>query len=157
MDYFKIWLDGNRDHPALVSRSYKSFYQNTNRTPYVGRINEELDTYGDAVLKLAICTILYDRPDVDKENITELKIKYETDKALVGVVARHYDLLEYIKFDRNNSHIPTDYSYRDDSYKYIATALEAALAAIYIEEKQSMNKIIKIVECWMRLIDEAKE
>ena len=156
MDLFKIWLDGNRDHSALVSRSYKSFYQNENRMPYVGKINEELDTYGDAVLKLAICAILYDRKDVDKENITELKIKYETDKALVGVIARHYDLIDYIKFDRNNGKIPTDYDYRDDGYKYIATALEASLAAIYIEENRSIKKILEIVEGWMRLVDEAK-
>ena len=68
--------------------------------------NVTLATYGDAVLKLALCELLLDRV----EELTIEKAKYESDVSLVQI-AEHYHLLEYLHFAKNNPQIPQDYRY----------------------------------------------
>ncbi len=138
---------------ALTARSYK----NIDRSLADREDNDELATYGDALLKWALCEVLFDKV----KNITVAKQKYESDEVLVKVVARHYHLLDYIRFDKNNPNIPKDYSYKredkDDKppHKYIATAAEAVLAAIYLDRGRDADCVRQIVARWTALIDQA--
>lgn len=112
-------------------------------------------TYGDALLKLALCQILFEE---NVKNITEEKKNYESDDVLVRVVAEKYSLIQYIRFDRGNKNIPQNYNYEkkgDDSpHKYIATAVEALLAAIYLDHNKDFDFVVDIVRKWKMLIDE---
>ena len=114
--------------------------------------NRELATYGDALLKFVLSELLLDQVG----NITEEKKKYESDEVLVKVIARHYDLCRYIRLDDSNDDIPRDYEYTESkhkSYKYIATAVEALLAAYYLDHGKELGLICKIVEKWKDVID----
>ena len=144
---------------ALTSRSYKNLFQRENGFPLSDEnINVELATYGDALLKLAFCKILFDDAVL---NITVEKQKYEADKVLVEIIAQHYELLKYIRFDRENVDIPQDYEYseptqkgKDSPSKYIATAVEALIAAIYLDNKEDFRIVVDIAKHWKRLIDD---
>ena len=109
----------------------------------IEEVNTELATYGDALLKFTLCELFLDR--VNK--LSAVKQNYESDVALVGVAER-YDLLRYLHFDRSDRRIPQDYSVRpvpldcppdeerrlrsdNEKHKYIATAVEALLGAMY--------------------------
>ena len=133
---------------ALTSSSYK----NVDHTLTDEGINRELATYGDALLKLAFCKILFDEK---VENITVEKQNYESDEVLVKIVAPYYDLLKKIKFDENNKEIPQDYEYKDEKHKYIATAVEALLAAYYLDNSKDFSLVLEIVREWKRLIDKS--
>lgn len=150
-DIFENYLnnkenDKNKDI-ALTSRSYKNIDHSLNDE----EINDKfLATYGDALLKLALCKILYEEK---VEKITEEKKKYECDEVLVSFVAKNYDLLSYIKYDDKDEKIPKDYDYKNESYKYIATAVEALLAAFYLENKENFSSVVELVRKWKELID----
>ena len=133
---------------ALTSSSYK----NMDHTLTDKDINRELATYGDALLKLAFCKILFDEK---VENITVEKQNYESDEVLVKIVAPYYDLLKKIKFDEKNKEIPQDYEYKDEKHKYIATAVEALLAAYYLDNSEDFSLVLEIVREWKRLIDKS--
>ena len=134
---------------ALTASSYK----NVEHALTDKDTNCKLAVYGDVLLKLALCKILFD----DKvENITVEKQKYESDKILVEVIARHYKLIDEIKFDRSNDKIPQDYDYKDDNRKYIATAVEALLAAYYLDCDKNFESVFAVVSEWKKLIDESK-
>ena len=84
----------------------------------------------------------------------------KSDEVLVEVIARHYELLKYICFDNNDGNIPQDYDYRKPSKKrkvsrskYIATAVEALIAAIYLDNEENMDLILEITAGWKTLID----
>lgn len=126
--------------------------------------NHTLATYGDAVLKLALCEILLDRV----EELTEEKKKYESDVALIRV-AKYYGLLDYLRFDRRNPQIPKDYHTQilnpsfshskkervrkfNRRHKYIATAIEAVLGAMY-RSHRDFGEIVEVVRTWMRILD----
>ncbi len=126
--------------------------------------NVTLATYGDAVLKLALCEILLDR----FEELTIEKAKYESDVTLVRI-AKHYDLIRYLDFDRTDRMIPQDYNCRrlEPSFgqskkerirkhnrqrKYIATAVEAVLGAMY-KDHRDIGEIIGVVRGWIALLD----
>lgn len=137
---------------ALTDRSYKNVDHNQTTDE-----NRMLATYGDALLKLALCQILFER---NIKNITVEKQPYESDEHLVKIVAKEYGLLEYIHFDDNDKKIPQDYDYnppskrgKDSTHKYIATALEALLAAFYLDHQQDFGLVVEVVEDWKRLID----
>ena len=137
---------------ALTASSYK----NVDHSLTDNDINRELATYGDALLKLALCKILFNEK---VENITDKKQKYESDEVLVTVVAKHYDLLKKIKFDENDKKIPQDYEYedekhKDEKHKYIATAVEALLAAYYLDNEENFELIVAVAKEWKKLIDE---
>ena len=120
---------------------------------YDGEINEDIATLGDSVLKIYLTEILYDKKEKDND-ISQIRQKYECDKNLVSVVAKHYDLIKYIDYDNKDSNIPDDYVYLDTKHKYIATAVEALLGAIYKDDVMK-NKIKGLIISWMNLIDEA--
>ena len=152
MDEFKIWLDNNKNHCALVDKSYKNVCQQKKGVdPNDIKVNTELATYGDAVLKLALCQILWCE---DVSMLTEKKKKYEEDETLVKAIADYYDLLDYIKYDKKTK--PSDYEYEKkhgkNPHKFIATAVEACLGAIYLENK-SIDVVLEIVNVWKNLID----
>lgn len=146
----------NAEHKqiALTTSSHKNVEHNLKDQD----VNNELATYGDALLKLALCKILFKEKVA---NITVKKQKYESDKILVTVVAKKYNLLEYMRFDRNDPNIPKDYEYKkppkgqDVKHKYIATTVEALLAAIYLDNKEDFTLIVDIVREWKQMIDES--
>lgn len=134
---------------ALTAKSYRS----VDRSLSEEDTNEELATYGDALLKLAYCEILLDRVD----GLSSVKQRYENDRVLIRVIARHYDILRYLRYDTKNKHIPGDYDLvkreDDDNYKYIATAVEALLGA-HFKEYGDYGAIVRIVARFKELIDQ---
>ena len=144
---------------ALTDKSYKN---KTTHSQNNDEINFELATYGDAILKCALCKIYFERENKDnfgfKGKLTEWKKQYGSDEVLVKFIARHYDILNFLNFDNSDTKKPQDYKYEDKNakrrYKYIATAMEACIAAVYIENGES--EVVEIVEQWIKLIDESK-
>lgn len=142
---------------ALTDKSYKKTPNNQDC-----KINFELATYGDAILKCVLCKIYFEKEDEDnfgfKGKLTEWKKQYESDEVLVKFIARHYDILNFLNFDSGDTKKPQDYKYEDKNakrrYKYIATAMEACIAAVYIENGE--NEVIEIVKQWIEWIDESK-
>lgn len=132
---------------ALTSKSYKNVEHGIRDI----QTNEELATYGDALLKFALCEFLLD--DNDPKALSETKKGYESDRVLVNKVARHYDLLKHIRFDRENPRIVQNYDYEDDSHKYIATALEALVGAYY-KIYRDFDGVKQIVREFMKIIDQ---
>lgn len=156
---------------ALTDTSYK----NIDHSLSDDDTNFELATYGDAVLKLALCKIYREYKENGlrfSENLSDWKKKYESDKVLVQVIAQHYRLLDFLEFDRDDKKKPNDYKYNDENegsgeekakdeehisdgtkrrYKYIATAMEACIAAVYIENGE--NEVIENVKQWIEWID----
>lgn len=103
-EYLKDENQPNRKK-ALTAKSYKNkehFLRDQDT-------NSELATYGDALLKYAYCRIFFEE---DVENISEKKKGYETDEILVTVIAKHYNLLDYVLYDDSDDKIPKDYDYR---------------------------------------------
>ena len=164
---------------ALTDKSYKN---KTTHSQNNDEINFELATYGDAVLKLALCKvyrdkktygdailkcvlckIYFEREDEDnfgfKGKLTEWKKQYESDEVLVQVIAKHYNLLGFLRYDEKGNgkpeeQKPKDYEYKgrnEGRHKYIATAMEACIAAVYIENGE--NEVIEIVKQWIEWID----
>lgn len=91
--------------------------------------------------------------------MTESKKEYESDKVLVDVIARRYKILNYLRFDKGDDKIPQNYDCKNDDknkHKYIATAIEACLGAMYMDENISWEDIVKIVEEWKCIIDSSK-
>ena len=160
--------ENNRATPlqlrALTDKSYKN---KTTHSQNNDEINFELATYGDAILKCALCKIYFERGDEDnfgfKGKLTEWKKQYESDEVLVRVVAKHYNLLDFLKYDKEGNgkpeeQKPQDYEHKgqndNDKHKYIATAMEACIAAVYIENGES--EVVEIVKQWIEWIDESK-
>lgn len=131
---------------ALTASSYK----NIDHSLTDKDTNCVLATYGDALLKLAFCKILFDEGIL---NITEEKKNYESDKVFVEVIAQHYRLIDKIIFDRKDENIPHNYNYENDKHKYIATAVEALVAAYYLDNEENFELIVAVAKEWKRLID----
>lgn len=143
---------------ALTDRSFKAERSRgiKNNNPKYDEVknhiqtNSDLATLGDAVLKLCLSTILLD--EVDQLSVE--KAKYESDKYLVTKVAKRYDLLKYIKKDNGDDKMPDDYDYDksknkgNNPHKYIATAVEAVLGAIYLETND-IASLIELVTTWV--------
>lgn len=144
---------------ALTDTSYK----NIDHSLSDNDTNFELATYGDAVLKLALCKIYREYKENGlrfSENLSDWKKKYESDEVLVRVVAKHYNLLNFLRYDEKGNgkpeeQKPQDYDHKgqndNDRHKYIATAMEASIAAVYIENGE--NEVIEIVKQWIEWID----
>ena len=144
---------------ALIDTSYK----NIDHSLSDDDTNFELATYGDAVLKLALCKIYREYKENGlrfSENLSDWKKKYESDEVLVRVIAKHYNLLNFLRYDEKGNgkpeeQKPQDYDHKgqndNDRHKYIATAMEACIAAVYIENGE--NEVIDIVKQWIERID----
>lgn len=157
-DKFREYLEKNEDTEnkknALTAKSYKKYSQEYNKQTLSNKnINERLGTYGDALLRHALCQILFEEKI---EEISEEKKKYESDEILVKVVAKKYKLLDHIKYDKNDEKIPRDYEYGNNSYKYIATVVEALLAAFYLDNEEEFKLVVEVVRLWEKLIDAQK-
>lgn len=155
-DLFLEWLNKKDSSDwvkrALIDSSYKKEFQREKKEEFKEKTNTDLATYGDAVIKLCYMEILLD----NSEKLTEEKSHYESDKYLVENVAKHYDLLKYISKDNHDSKIPNDYYYEQNEskhknkHKYIATAVEAMIGAIYKEEA-NLESIKELLKKWMSL------
>lgn len=156
MDLFEEWImkDNELIEYALTDKSYKSVYSKEHHENLPkNKTNFELATYGDAILKMCIMEILYDNKI---EKPTEEKKKYESNKALV-LIAEKYDLIKNIKTDGNRVN-NYDYDYeknkskKGNKCKYIATCVEAIIAAIYINTG-NLYKLKELICSWMNYID----
>lgn len=163
MDIFETWLkkkDSIWIERALTDPSFNSFRcrgvrHNDPRYEELHAplpVNKDLATYGDGVIKLCYLELMLD----NEEQLTVAKSKVESDEYLVNVVARHYDLLSYINKDKNDDKLPNSYDYikfegtNKNPCKYIATAVEAVIGAIYKETKD-LNAIIELLKRWRQL------
>ena len=87
---------------ALTDTSYK----NIDHSLSDDDTNAELATYGDAVLKLALCKIYRDRKNAGikfSDNLSKWKEKHESDEVLVRVIAKHYNLLNFLRYDEKGN------------------------------------------------------
>lgn len=119
--------------------------------------NKQLSTLGDSIIKFYLCSYFYEK----KENISEKKY-YETDEFLVSVIAKHYNILDKLDYDSTKK--PNDYNYikcgktstgknkkSHNDHKFIATAVEAMIGAIYLINKKGnwFDEISTILKEWM--------
>lgn len=80
--------------------------------------------------------------------------KYITDKYFITKVAKKYDILKYLQYDTLDNSMHTDYEYKDnENRKFIATAVEAMIGAIYLinEDGDWFKEISTILKEWMTL------
>ena len=160
-DLFEEWLDKKSRwvQVALTDSSYKNKHLRENKVKYDGETNKDLATYGDSIIKVCFIEILYGNTD----KLSVKKSNYESDKYLVEKVAKHYNLLDYMRYDSEDDKIVKDYDFnepsktkggnrKDSPHKYIATAVEAMVGAIYKETKD-MNSIIELLKSWMNFND----
>ncbi len=162
MDLFKKWLnkenESNWIRRVLIDSSYKNEFQRENREEYKGQINTDLATYGDALIKFCYSEILLD----ESEKLTEERAHYESDKYLVKYVAGHYNLLKHIIKDKKDPNLPNDYNYENNAsenknrHKYIATAVEATIGAIYRVEPD-LESLKSLLKSWMKLYPYVKD
>lgn len=116
--------------------------------------NKNLATLGDSVLKLALADLLYGKVKHLSEHIKF----YNTDRTLVEDIGRHYDVLKYISKD-DLSLYEEDYQYikkgknKSNPKKYIATAIEALLGAIYLINNHTMDEVKHIILEFKKIID----
>lgn len=151
MDIFEEYIlkyKLNSECRALTCKSYGEVYKREHRCEIDPKAtNYELATYGDALLKFALCSLLLDKC----EQLSKEKEKYETDKFLIETVAKHYRLLDYMNFDRSNDKIPQCYeAFENENTKYIATTVEAVLGAIY-QQNKDFQAICNLVDSWTKL------
>ena len=144
---------------ALTDTSYKNIDHSLSNDD----TNAELATYGDAILKLALCKIYWDKKNAGikfSDNLSQWKEKHESDEVLVRVIAKHYNVLNFLRYDKKGNgkpeeQKPQDYDLKDkndnDRHKYLATAMEASIAAVYLENGK--NEVIEIVKQWIEWID----
>jgi len=162
-DLFEEWLLKREEcdtiNVALTDKSYKNKYLRENKEKYEKEINKDLSTYGDAIIKICYIELLYGNTD----KLSVKKSKYESDEYFVDKVARHYKLIDYIKFDDDNDKIVKDYDFitpektsggnkKDSPHKFIATAVEAMIGAIYLETKD-LESIKELLKKWMDFSD----
>ena len=149
-DLFEYWLHRKDKSPwvqrALTDRSFKK----ENPLLKDADVNFSLATFGDSIIKSSLSLVLLDK--VDK--LSEEKKKYETDEFLVKTIAKHYKIINYIQKDKNDSKMPNNYNYSKgvgrSSHKYIATAVEAMVGAIYFET-EDLKAITAMIENWTKL------
>lgn len=150
MDIFDEYITQNKHNPecrALTCKSYGEVYKREHHEELKSiQHNYELATYGDALLKFALCSLLLDKC----KQLTEEKKQYETDKFLIETVAKHYRLLDYMNFDTEDKKILQEYKYHKKKTKYIATTVEAVLGEIYRQNKD-FQEICELVESWTKL------
>ena len=150
MDLFEEYLNKKETSKWIKRALTDSSYKNVNHELKDIDTNTELATYGDSIIKMCLSELLLD----NVKNITEEKKKYETDKFFVEKIAKHYELIDYINFDINDEKIPKNYNYGDSTknnnpHKYIATAVESMIGAIY-KETNDLNLLLDLLKNWMK-------
>lgn len=163
MDLFEEYLKKKKTSEfvkrALTAESYKKKHQSLENKD----VAPDLATLGDAIIKLCYTKYFLDKV----EQLSKEVEKYVTDERFVTVIARHYDLLKYINYDDNDNKIKQDYDYKipgktssgknkkTSPHKYIATAVEAMIGAIYLETK-ALDKISELLLKWKEFIDKTQ-
>ncbi len=135
---------------ALTDTSYKNYFSRFEKKEFVGETNKELATLGDAILKSILCILFLDR-ETPLSNYVQ---NFLTDQVLVEVIAKEYKLIDIIKFDREDDKIPKDYQYSEnkETHKFIATAVEALIGAIYFSTN-SLVELQEIIKKWINIIN----
>lgn len=157
MDLFIKYLKLSKSVPllkrAVTCKSYRNVYFYENGVILKDEeINHELATFGDAVLKFILCEKFLDK----KDKLSKYIQKYLTDKNLIEVIGKHYQIINYLYFDYFDQDIPKDYVFdKQDRHKYIATSVEALLGAIYLY-KNSLKDVKIIIEEFIKLVDKSK-
>lgn len=164
-DLFSEWLKKKKSSKwikrALTDRSYKDIYRKEYGCEMPdNQTNFELATYGDAILKMGLMKILIDK---NISQPTEKKKDYESDRSLVIYIASKYNLLSEMKYNEEIINIK-DYKYdkyykidkngkkKGNHCKFIATCVEAMIAAIYIETDK-FDLIVELLKDWISFID----
>ena len=158
MDLFEKYLKKKKPSEfvkrALTAESYKKEHPSLENKD----VAPDLATLGDAIIKLCYTKYFLDKV----EQLSKEVEKYVTDERFVTVIAKHYDLLKYIYYYKDDVNIPQDYDYnkpgktssgknkKTSPHKYIATAVEAMIGAIYLETKD-LVKISELLEMWKEL------
>lgn len=163
MDKFEEYLnkkDNEYIELALIDNSYKSFIRNgikKNNPRYkdvnsFDKDNLDLSTLGDAIIKFVYVNIFI--KDNNIEMLSKEIEKYITDKYFITKVAKKYDILKYLQYDTLDNSMHTDYEYKDnENRKFIATAVEAMIGAIYLnlinKDGDWFKEISSILKEWM--------
>ena len=150
IDLFEYWLK-RKDKSSFVKRALTDkSYKKENPLLKDTDVNFSLATFGDSIIKYSLSLLLLDK--VDK--LSEEKKKFESDEFLVKTVAEHYKIIDYIQKDTKDSKMPSDYNYSKKKggslHKYIATAVEAMVGAIYFET-EDLEAITEMIESWTKL------
>lgn len=160
MDLFEEWL--NKKYNKNIKRALTAAsYKNIDHSLSEKDIANDLATYGDALIRFCYAKILLSDNKQYIKYSKEIE-KYVTDERFVSIIARHYDLLKYINFDYKDVNIVKDYDYKkpnktsgnnkkDSLHKYIATAVEAMVAAIYLNIDEKLDLIVELMKSWMDL------
>lgn len=126
---------------ALRDKSYVKKYYEIYKKPLLMPTNKKLSTYGDCILNWA-CVILF----IELNKCGAEIAKYRSNKFLVEVVAKYYDLDKYIlKIDKKK---PNNYIYIEKKNKYLADAIEAIIAVIFIN-RHDINEIVELLSFWV--------
>ena len=145
IDIFQKYLKSEEKYIkiALTDSSYKNYCEKHNLS--FCDDNKNLATLGDAIIKFVYAKMLYNECK-NKKYSKEIE-KYITDEKLVRIASK-YDLIQYIDLDEDDDKIRKDYDYvpkkGKSPHKYIATAVEAMVAAIY--NNNNLEEIEKICE-----------
>ncbi len=157
MDLFEKYLKRKKPSEFVKRALTAESYKNVDHELENKDVAPDLATLGDAIIKLCYTKYFLDKV----EQLSKEVEKYVTDERFVTVIAKHYDLLKYIHYDQIDKNIPQDYDYnkpgktsgknkKTSSYKYIATAVEAMIGAIYLETN-NLDKISELLVQWKEL------
>lgn len=164
MDLFEKYFKKKKTSEFVKRALRAESYKNVDHELKNKDVATDLATLGDAIIKLCYTKYFLDKV----EQLSKEVEKYVTDERFVTVIAKHYDLLKYIHYDQIDKNIPQDYDYnkpgktsgknkKTSSYKYIATAVEAMIGAIYLEtqktqtETKALDKISELLLQWKEL------
>ena len=112
---------------------------------------------------------MFDSCEKERKNLTEVKKKYESDASLMRL-AKTYRLLDRLRFDKEDSKIPQNYAAEEignnddeetkkrkkrtlESHKYIAQAMEAMFAAVYVDSG-NVKVVENLAKEWKQKLDE---
>lgn len=173
MDLFEEYLSKKdlEKEPNWIKRALRDNSLKNIKTGFTKKeVNKELATYGDALLKFCYACLLLDNYE-DKKSLSKAIEKYISDEILVTVIAKKYKIINFIDYDKDdvefNKKIKFGYKYikaektkggnkKTSPSKYLATAVEAMIGAIY-KEKENFENAIKaitpLVKSWKELID----
>lgn len=139
-DLFLKHLKNNDSYmlQAFTDSSYSDYPENHRRYD----CNFDMANAGDRLLKFALNDYLFELYNESMVELTYREKHYLTDKQLVEIIAKKYNLIDYIKC--------SDAQKKDASYEfsektlYLAKAVKAILYAIFKKTK-NINEIMQIV------------
>lgn len=130
--------DNNYILQALIDSSYTDNAQNNRKYD----CNFDMANAGDKLLKFVLNDYLFELYNESMVELTYRENFYLTDKQLIEIIAKKYNLLDYIKCSdevRKNA----SYSYTENNI-FIVKAVKAVLYAIFLKTR-NYNEIMHIV------------